>query len=101
MAVKPGFGNANYSASKAGLIALTKAAAKELGRFHITVNAVLPGFHETDMASSLPPEHKKKVLGDHVTGQSTRIEDLSRVVLELAQNPSVSGQVFNVDSRVL
>jgi len=101
LAVKPGFGNANYAASKAGLIALTKAAAKELGRFHITVNAVLPGFHETDMASGLPAEHKKKVIGDHVIGQSTRMEDLCRMVIEVSQNPSVSGQVFNVDSRVV
>jgi len=101
MAVKPGFGNANYSASKAALIALTKAAANELGRFHITVNALLPGFHETGMAAALPAEHKKKVIEQHVTGQSTRAEDLCRVVLELAQNPSVSGQVFNVDSRVV
>ena len=101
MAIKPGFGNANYSASKAGLIALTKAAAQELGRFHITVNAVLPGFHETDMSAALQPEDKRKMIGDHVTGQSTRVEDLCRVVLELAQNPSVSGQVFNVDSRVV
>jgi len=101
MAIKPGFGNANYSASKAGLIALTKAAALELGRYHITVNAVLPGFHETDMAAGLPPEHKKKVIDQHVTGQSTRVEDLCRMLLEVAQNPSVSGQVFNIDSRVL
>lgn len=101
MAIKPGFGNANYAASKAGLIALTKAAAKELGRFHITVNAVLPGFHDTDMASGLPAEHKKKVLAEHVTGQSTRMEDLCRMVIEISQNPSVSGQVYNVDSRVV
>jgi 3-oxoacyl-[acyl-carrier protein] reductase len=101
MAIKPGFGNANYVASKAGLMALTKAAAKELGRFHITVNAILPGFHETQMASGLSAEHKKKVIADHVTGQSTRIEDLCRMVLEVAQNPSMSGQVFNVDSRVV
>jgi 3-oxoacyl-[acyl-carrier protein] reductase len=101
MAMRPGFGNANYAASKAGLIALSKAAAKELGRFHITVNVVLPGFHETDMASGLPAAHKKKVLDEHVTGQSTRMEDLCRMVLEVAQNPSVSGQVFNVDSRVV
>ncbi len=101
MALKPGFGNANYSASKAGLVALTKSAARELGRFKIMVNAVLPGFHETDMSASLPAEHKKKVLAEHATGESTRIEDLCRVVLELAQNTSVSGQVFNVDSRVV
>ncbi len=101
MALKPGFGNANYAASKAGLIALTKAAARELGRFHITVNAVLPGYHETDMSAALPKEHKQQVIEEHVLGESTRIEDLCRVVLELAQNPSVSGQVFNVDSRVV
>jgi 3-oxoacyl-[acyl-carrier protein] reductase len=101
MAIKPGFGNANYSASKSGLVALTKAAARELGRFHITVNAVLPGFHETDMSTDLPAEHKKKVIDEHTLGQSTRIEDLCRMVLELAQNPSVSGQVYNVDSRVI
>lgn len=101
MAMKPGFGNANYVAAKAGLLALTKAAAQELGRFRITVNAVLPGFHETDMSAGLPPEHKKKVLDEHALGESTRMEDLARVVLELAQNPSVSGQVFNVDSRVI
>jgi len=57
--------------------------------------------HETGMSEALPPEHKKRVIEDHVTGQSTRIEDLARVVLELAQNNSVSGQVFNVDSRVI
>lgn len=101
MALKPGFGNANYSASKAGLIALTKAAARELGRFHITVNAVLPGFHETGMSAGLAPEHKKKVMEEHATGASTRPEDLGRIVLELAQNPSISGQIFNVDSRVV
>jgi 3-oxoacyl-[acyl-carrier protein] reductase len=101
MAIKPGFGNANYAAAKAGLVALTKGAARELGRFHITVNAVLPGFHETEMSAGLAPEHKKKIIEEHATGLSTRVEDLARVVLELAQNPSVSGQVFNVDSRVL
>lgn len=101
MGVKPGFGNSNYSASKAGLIALTKAAARELGRFKITVNAVLPGFHETDMATDLPEDHKKKVIAEHAMGESTKMEDLCRVVLELAQNPSVSGQIFNVDSRVI
>ena len=53
------------------------------------------------MSSDLLPEHKKKVLEEHTMGQSTRIEDLARMVLELAQNPSVSGQVFNVDSRMV
>jgi 3-oxoacyl-[acyl-carrier protein] reductase len=101
MAVRGGVGNANYAAAKAGLVGLTKGAARELGRFHIAVNAVLPGFHETDMAVSLGEEQRKKVAEEHVLGRSTRMEDLTRLVLEIAQNTSVSGQVFNVDSRVL
>lgn len=101
MAARPGFGNANYAASKAGLIALTKAAARELGRFQVTVNAVMPGFHETDMSSNLAPEHKKAVIDQHVLGKSTDAGDLCRVILELAQNTSMSGQIVNVDSRLI
>ena len=101
MALRAGFGNVNYAASKSGVIALTKGAARELGRFHITVNAVLPGFHETDMASALTPEHKKRVMDEHVLGHPTKMGDLARVVLEIARNRSMSGQVINVDSRVV
>lgn len=100
MAVRGGFGNANYAASKAGVIGLTKGAARELGRFNITVNAVLPGFHETDMASGLDEKQLERVRSEHALGHSTTMADLSRMVLELAQNTSVSGQVINVDSRV-
>src|SRR5688572_2668904 len=90
MASRGGFGNANYAAAKAGLLALTKGAARELGRFHITVNAVLPGFHATDMASALNDEQKERVTAEHVLGHTTKTEDLTRLVLEVAQNTSVS-----------
>jgi 3-oxoacyl-[acyl-carrier protein] reductase len=101
MAVRPGFGNANYSAAKAGVVALTKAAARELGRFGISVNAVLPGFHKTDMSAEMTEEMLERVRGEHLLGRTTTIEDLSRFVLELARSTSVSGQVFNVDSRLI
>jgi 3-oxoacyl-[acyl-carrier protein] reductase len=101
MGARGGYGNANYSAAKAGLIGLTRSAARELGRFQITVNAVLPGFHETDMASTLTDEIRKRVVAEHVLGRSTNMNDLTRMVLEIAQNASLSGQVFNVDSRIL
>jgi 3-oxoacyl-[acyl-carrier protein] reductase len=101
MAVRGGFGNANYAAAKAGLIALTKGAARELGRFHITVNAVNPGFHSTTMAESLTAEQQQRVTAEHVLGSTTRVEDLTRLVLEIARNTSISGQVFNADSRVI
>ncbi len=101
MALKPGFGNANYCASKAGLVALTKTAARELGRFNICVNAVLPGFHETSMSYSLTPELKAKVMAEHALSRHTDLQDLTHMVLSLVQNTSVSGQVFNVDSRIV
>ena len=100
MALRGGLGNANYAASKAGLMGLTRGAAKELGRFNISVNAVLPGFHETDMSSNLTAEQKEKVRSEHPLGRTTHIADLTRMILEIAQNTSVSGQVFNVDSRI-
>jgi 3-oxoacyl-[acyl-carrier protein] reductase len=101
MAVRGGFGNANYAAAKAGLVGLTKGAARELGRFHISVNALLPGFHPTAMAAELSPEQRQRVEAEHVLGQTTKFEDLTRLALEIVQNASVSGQVFNVDSRVI
>ena len=101
MAARGGFGNANYAAAKAGLIGLTKGAARELGRFHITVNAVLPGFHATDMAAALSEEQRERVTAEHALGHTTQIEDLTRLVMEVAQNTSVSGQIFNIDSRVI
>ena len=101
MGIKGGFGNANYSASKAGLIGLTKAAARELGRFQIRVNAVLPGYHETDMGNVLKDEQKEKILSEHTLGASAKIEDTVRLILEIAQNTSLSGQVFNSDSRII
>jgi len=101
MAVRPGFGNVNYAASKAGVIALTKGAARELGRFQIRVNAVLPGFHVTDMAATLSDEDRERLRAEHVLGRTTDLKDLARVVLELAANASISGQVFTVDSRIL
>lgn len=101
MAARPQIGVANYAASKAGVLALTKTAARELGRFSITVNAVLPGFHKTDMNNDFTPEMELSRLADHVLGRTTTLEDLSRLVIELAENKSVSGQIFNVDSRIL
>lgn len=101
MALRGGFGNANYAASKAGVVALTKGAAKELGRFHVAVNAVLPGFHSTDMGAVLSEEQKKNIVAEHALGHTTKMEDLVQFVVNLAGNTSISGQVLSVDSRVL
>ena len=101
MGFRGGFGNANYSASKAGLVALTKSAARELGRFQVRINALLPGFHETDMSAPLPAERRQKLLAEHPLGRSTRLEDLAAMALAIVENASLSGQVHNVDSRII
>lgn len=94
-------GNANYAAAKAGVIGLTKAAARELGRFSIRVNAVLPGYHATDMGNTVPADYVEAIKRESVLGCTTDMEELARFVVLLAATATVSGQVFNWDSRVL
>lgn len=101
LGARGGVGCANYAAAKAGVIGLTKAAARELGRFNIRVNAVMPGFHVTAMSEKMPPENRARVVAEHVLGRSTDPADLGRMVVSLAESASVSGQIFNVDSRIL
>lgn len=101
MGLRGGYGCANYAASKAGLIGLTKSAARELGRFNVRVNAVLPGYHPTEMNASLPPEQVEKIREEHALGRFPDLEELARFVLNIAKQKSASGQVFNFESRVV
>ncbi len=101
LGARGGIGCANYVAAKAGVMALTKAAARELGRLNIRVNAVLPGFHLTEMSEKIPPERRTKVIAEHALGRSTDPADLGRLIVALAESPTVSGQIFNIDSRTI
>jgi 3-oxoacyl-[acyl-carrier protein] reductase len=100
-AFKSYIGNANYSASKAGVIALTKTAAREGGRFGIRANAVLPGFHFTGMGSNANNEYIEKIKKESVLNTTTDIKELTEFIVFLSQVKTVSGQVFNFDSRLL
>ena len=92
-------GQANYAASKAGLIGLTKSVAREYASRNILVNAVAPGFIETDMTSGLPDEAKAAMLGGVSLGRSGRPEDVAGAVLFLASDLAgyITGQVLAVD----
>jgi len=97
------FGQANYAASKSGLIALGKTAAKELGRFQIRVNLVAPGWIETPMTADVPAEFRERALEDSALGRLGEPEDVARVVLFLCSDLSryVTGQVVRVDGGLL
>lgn len=96
------YGNAGqvvYAGTKAGVIGMTTSAAKELGVFGITVNAVAPGLIETDMITALKPEQRQKLIDNTALKRIGKPVDVANVVLFLASELSnyVSGQVIGVD----
>ncbi|MDZ7346803.1 MAG: SDR family oxidoreductase, partial [candidate division KSB1 bacterium] len=96
-------GQANYSASKGGVIALTKSAAKEFGSRNIQVNAVAPGYIETDMTRGLPESAKQSFLNLIPLQRAGQPKDVADVVLFLASPLSdyVTGQVLHVDGGMV
>ena len=92
-------GQVNYSASKAGVIGMTLSAAKELGKRGITVNAVAPGFIETDMTEILTEDQKKAMTDVISLGRAGKASDVADAVVFLASDKAayISGQVLGVD----
>ena len=92
-------GQANYASAKAGLIGLTKSMATEMASRGITVNAVAPGFIDTDLTRHLPPERQQEILGHIPVGYMGLAEDVAEVVAFLAspQARYITGQVITVD----
>ena len=91
-------GQANYVASKAGIIGLTKAVAKELASRNITVNAVAPGFIETDMTASLPDKAREAMVAQIPMGRAGTARDIAAAVVFLASDQAVyiTGQIIHV-----
>jgi len=96
-------GQANYAASKAGLIGFTKSVAKELASRGITVNAIAPGFIETDMTTVLKPEMKQALLGQIPLASFGQAEDIAHAALFLSSNEAryITGQVLSVDGGLV
>ena len=90
-------GQANYAASKAGVIGLTKSLAKELGSRSITVNAIAPGYIETDMTDALSDKVKKTMLSHIPLKRFGQVEEVSSVVDFLITNRYITGQVIEVN----
>jgi acetoacetyl-CoA reductase/3-oxoacyl-[acyl-carrier protein] reductase len=94
------FGQANYAASKAGLVGLTKTAARELGPRGVTVNAVAPGMVLTELTLALAEEHRRRALAETVLGRLPEVDDVAAVVLFLLSDQArmITGEVIRVDA---
>ena len=99
VALRGNAGQANYAASKAGLIGLTKSLAKELAGRNITVNAVAPGLIETDMTAALPEAVRTGMLHSIPAGRAGKPEDVANAAAFFAaeQSSYLTGQVLCVD----
>lgn len=95
-------GQANYVASKAGLIGLTKSLAQELGSRNITVNAITPGFIETDMTGGLPPELKEKMIAQTALRRMGTPAEIAAAVRFLASDDAsfITGHVLSVNGGI-
>lgn len=94
-------GQANYAASKAGVIGLTKTTARELGSRGISCNAIAPGFIETDMTSVLKEDVKKQMLNEIPLRRFGQPEEVAQAAIFLAKNRYITGQVLNVDGGMV
>lgn len=96
-------GQTNYSASKAGVLGLTKSAAREVAGKNVLINAIAPGFIETDMTDVLSDQVKESVIGQIPLKRYGKAEDIANMVAFLASDQAdyITGQVFNVDGGMV
>jgi len=96
-------GQANYAASKAGLIGFTKSVAREYASRNVLVNCIAPGFIETDMTAALPPDSREALLGQIALGRLGQPSDVAGAVLFLASELAgyMTGQVLIVDGGMV
>lgn len=101
-ALHPPVGQANYASSKAALLGMMKSMAVELGARNIRVNTVVPGFLDTKMTKNLPDAVRERSRAKHTLGRFNTPQAVSDFILCLHHRmPHTSGQVFNLDSRIL
>lgn len=94
-------GQANYAASKAGLIGFTKTVAREIAPRKITCNAIAPGFIETDMTSELSDKIREEMIKNIPLQHFGQVEDIANTAVFLAKSPYITGQVINVDGGLV
>lgn len=99
--VKGRKGLSAYAAAKAGLIGLTMTAARELGRYGINVNAVLPGFMLTDMGTDAAEHAREEAFRENILNRFSVPEAVAGFIVSLSDMDGITGQVFNLDGRIM
>ncbi len=99
IAVRGAFGKTNYAAAKAGVIGMTKSLALEVGKYNITVNAVCPGYIDTELSAAIPKEYRSQFLKQIALGRIGSPEEVANVVTFLASEQAsyISGAVIDVN----
>jgi len=97
--IRGNVGQCNYSASKAGVIGLTKSLAREFASRNINVNAIAPGYIETEMTQKIDEKYKEKIISMIPSGKLGTVEDVAKVAVFLASSDSdyITGTVINLD----
>ena len=92
-------GQTNYAASKAGIVGFTRSLAREAGKFNVTVNAIAPGYIETDMIEGIPEERKKSLLSSIPLGRFGQADEVAQLALFLLSDEAgyITGQVIPID----
>jgi 3-oxoacyl-[acyl-carrier protein] reductase len=100
--IEGNFGQSNYAASKGGLIAFTRSIAKEVAARNITVNAVAPGFIDTEIVAGITPEFRKLIISRIPLGAFGQVEDVASMVAFLASEKGkyITGEVIRVDGGI-
>ena len=103
VALSGNFGQTNYSATKAGIIGFTKSLAKEVARYNITVNAVCPGFVETDMLKDIPQSYLNKILEKIPMRRLAKPSEIAELVLFLASDKCsyITGEYISINGGLL
>ncbi len=96
----PPVGQSNYAAAKAALVGYTKSLAREYGKRNLRANVVLPGFLETKMTAGLSDQAKQRIRQRHALDRYNTVQQSARFIAQLADFDHISGQVFQLDSRV-
>ena len=93
-------GQGSYTAAKAGIVGFARSLAQEYGSKNIRANVVYPGFHKTRIADNLSPEAEQAIRDKHLLGKTADLDEVTQFVTWLAGTGNISGQVFNLDSRL-